>query len=69
MEYFYLFRCITDPMGKRWSNTQASMVVLATWLYASPAALLPYFEVWGRYVPGNKSTKLTFLRFFFLLVL
>ena len=56
-------------MGKRWSNTQASMVVLATWLYASPAALLPYFEVWGRYVPGNKSTKLTFLRFFFLLVL
>jgi len=54
------YRCITDPMGKRWSNTQASMVVLATWLYASPAALLPYFEVWGRYVPEGYLTSCTF---------
>ena len=52
-------------MGKRWSNTQASMIVLGTWIYASPAALLPYFEIWSRYVPGNLPTQIFFLDFNF----
>jgi r-opsin len=54
------YRCITDPMGKRWSNSQASMVVLACWIYASPPALLPYLEIWGRYVPEGYLTSCSF---------
>jgi len=54
------YRCITDPMGKRWSNGQAALVVLLSWMYASPPALLPYFEVWGRYVPEGYLTSCTF---------
>lgn len=49
----YSYRCISNPMGKRWSNGQAALVVLFAWIYASPPALLPYFEIWGRFVPGN----------------
>jgi len=46
------YRCISDPLGKRLTPTQASLIVLGTWIYASPVALIPYFEVWGRFVPG-----------------
>lgn len=46
------YRCISDPLGKRLTQTQASLIVLGTWIYASPVALIPYFEIWGRFVPG-----------------
>lgn len=46
------YRCISDPLGKRLTRTQASLIVLGCWVYASPPALIPYFEVWSRFVPG-----------------
>jgi len=54
------YRCISNPMGKRWSNGQAALVVLFAWIYASPPALLPYFEIWGRFVPEGYLTSCTF---------
>jgi len=54
------YRCITDPMGKRWTTGQASLIVLGTWIYASPPALLPFFEIWGRYVPEGYLTSCSF---------
>jgi len=57
---FDRYRCIAHPMGKRWSNGQAGLVVFLSWMYASPPALLPYFEVWGRFVPEGYLTSCSF---------
>jgi r-opsin len=54
------YRCVSDPMGKRWSLSQASMAVLGCWLYAAPCALLPFFEVVNRFVPEGYLTSCTF---------
>jgi r-opsin len=54
------YRCVSDPMGKRWTQGQASMIVLGCWLYATPCSLLPYFEVVNRFVPEGYLTSCTF---------
>lgn len=40
-------------MGGRLSMAKAIVLVLLIWCYTTPWALLPYFQVWGRFVPGN----------------
>ncbi|KZS12137.1 UV wavelength opsin [Daphnia magna] len=54
------YRCISDPMGKRWSKSQASLIVLGCWVYASPVSLLPFTELVNRFVPEGYLTSCTF---------
>jgi r-opsin len=54
------YRCVSDPMGKRWTTGQASLICLAIWVYASPIALLPFFEILNRFVPEGYLTSCTF---------
>ena len=62
------YRCISDPMGKRLSQKQASLIVLGGWLYASPVALVPYFELWSRFVPGNLRDNFFILLYLYFLI-
>ncbi|XP_065566603.1 opsin, ultraviolet-sensitive-like [Artemia franciscana] len=36
------------------------MIIMLCWLYSTPFTLLPFFEVWGRFVPEGFLTSCTF---------
>lgn len=43
---------ITRPLDGRLSRGKVILMIIFTWVYATPWALLPLFKIWGRYVPG-----------------
>ena len=50
-------RTIAKPFEAKISRGTAIVVVVGTWLYASPWTFMPYLEVWGRFVPGKATTR------------
>lgn len=54
------FKIITNPMGGRLSMGKAIFFVILIWCYTTPWALLPYFQVWGRFVPGDWILKIKY---------
>ena len=47
------YNVITRPMEGKMSTIKAVLMVLFIWLYCVPWTVLPYLEVWGRFVPGK----------------
>lgn len=52
------YTTITRPFDGKITRTKAAMMILFVWVYTLPWALLPMFEVWGRYMPGKVITVL-----------
>ncbi|CAG9793897.1 unnamed protein product [Diatraea saccharalis] len=50
---------ITRPLDGRLSKGKALLMIAFVWIYATPWALLPLFEVWGRFVPGTYLIELS----------
>ncbi|KAK8741698.1 hypothetical protein OTU49_002348 [Cherax quadricarinatus] len=57
---FDRYKTIARPFEARMSKTVALLMVLCIWAYASPWALLPLFNVWGRFVPEGFLTTCSF---------
>ncbi|KAL4707713.1 hypothetical protein ACJJTC_014894 [Scirpophaga incertulas] len=51
---------ITRPLDGRLSRGKALLMITVIWIYATPWALLPLFQIWGRYVPEGYLTSCTF---------
>nr|APY20682.1 ultraviolet sensitive opsin 1 [Xenos vesparum] len=54
------YMTIAHPFDGKVSKTKALFMVLCVWLYAIPWTLMPFFEVWGRFVPEAYLTSCTF---------
>nr|CAH7757597.1 unnamed protein product [Callosobruchus chinensis] len=48
------FTTITRPFDGKVSRTKALVMILFVWAYTIPWALMPLFEIWGRFGPGEK---------------
>lgn len=57
---FDRYRAIANPMDGKLSKKTVLCIILFIWLYATPWALMPFFEVWGRFVPEGYLTTCTF---------
>ncbi|KAI5645383.1 7 transmembrane receptor (rhodopsin family) domain-containing protein [Phthorimaea operculella] len=51
---------ITRPLDGRLSQGKVLLMITFIWIYCTPWALMPLFEVWGRYVPEGYLTSCTF---------
>nr|ART30090.1 opsin [Heliconius sara] len=51
---------ITRPLDGRLSRGKALLMIACVWIYATPWALMPLFNVWGRFVPEGYLTSCTF---------
>ncbi|XP_055910017.1 opsin Rh3 isoform X1 [Eupeodes corollae] len=51
---------ITRPMAGKLSFTKALCFVAFIWIYSTPWALMPFFKVWGRFVPEGYLTSCSF---------
>lgn len=51
-------RTIAKPFEAKMAKSKALLVLVGIWVYASPFALLPYFEIWSRFVPGETEKRL-----------
>lgn len=49
------FTTITRPFDGKITRTKAALMIVFVWLYTLPWALLPMFEIWGRYMPGKTT--------------
>lgn len=47
------YNVIARPLEGKLSHTKAFLMVMLIWLYATPWAVLPLVEFWGRFVPGK----------------
>lgn len=54
------YKTIAKPLGGRLSMKKALLIILIIWGYVMPWAILPTYEVWGRYVPEGFLTSCTF---------
>ncbi|XP_045596873.1 opsin, ultraviolet-sensitive [Procambarus clarkii] len=54
------YKTIAKPFEAKISRGTALMMVVGIWAYASPWALLPLFNIWGRFVPEGFLTTCTF---------
>lgn len=61
------FTTITRPFDGKITRTKALVMVLFVYIYALPWTLLPLFEIWGRFVPGNTIRILYFVEFLTLI--
>jgi len=50
---FDRYRAIANPLDGKLSKNTVLAMIFFIWLYATPWALLPFFEIWGRFVPGG----------------
>nr|BAQ54948.1 opsin, short-wavelength sensitive type [Indolestes peregrinus] len=54
------YRTIAFPLDGRLGMKQAVILVIMTWLYASPFSLLPLMGIWSRYAPEGYLTTCSF---------
>ncbi|XP_056641729.1 opsin, ultraviolet-sensitive-like [Diorhabda carinulata] len=54
------YTTITRPFDGKISKTKAVFMVIFVWIYTLPWALLPMFEIWGRFIPEGYLTVCTF---------
>nr|APY20670.1 ultraviolet sensitive opsin [Stylops melittae] len=54
------YMTIARPFDGKVSKGKALFMVLCIWMYVIPWTLMPYFEVWGRFVPEAYLTSCTF---------
>nr|WIU64933.1 UVS opsin [Gonodactylaceus falcatus] len=50
------YKTIAKPFEGKMTHGKALIIVLGTWLYASPWCILPLLDIWGRYVPEGFLT-------------
>ncbi|CAB3251671.1 unnamed protein product [Arctia plantaginis] len=51
---------ITRPLDGRLSRGKVLLMIAFVWIYSTPWALLPLFNIWGRFVPEGYLTSCTF---------
>lgn len=49
------YTTITRPFDGKITRTKAALMLLFVWLYTFPWGMLPFFEIWGKFVPGKKQ--------------
>nr|ANN11835.1 ultraviolet wavelength sensitive opsin 2 [Chrysochroa saundersii tonkinensis]APY20580.1 ultraviolet sensitive opsin 2 [Chrysochroa saundersii tonkinensis] len=54
------YHTITNPLEGKLTRTKALVMILFVWTYTTPWAILPLFEIWGRFVPEGFLTQCTF---------
>ncbi|XP_065345505.1 opsin, ultraviolet-sensitive-like isoform X2 [Cloeon dipterum] len=54
------YKCISSPLDGKVGKKKAITLALLTWTWATPWALLPLFQIWGRFVPEGYLTSCTF---------
>nr|QWV42614.1 ultraviolet sensitive opsin [Nitops pallipennis] len=54
------YTTITRPFDGKVTKVKALVMIILVWAYTLPWALLPFFEVWGRFVPEGYLTTCTF---------
>lgn len=54
------YTTITRPFDGKITRTKALIMILFVWIYTLPWTFMPMFEVWGRFVPGNKAISYIF---------
>ncbi|KAG5888363.1 hypothetical protein JTB14_033500 [Gonioctena quinquepunctata] len=54
------YTTITKPFDGKLSKTKALLMIVFVWLYATPWALLPMFEIWGKFMPEGYLTACSF---------
>lgn len=47
------YTAITHPFDGKLTRPKALLMIVGIWLYTIPWAVLPFMEVWGRFVPGT----------------
>ena len=54
------YKTIANPLTGKFSHSKVLFMVYMIWMYATPWALLPAFQVFGRFVPEGFLTSCTF---------
>nr|ALH22346.1 UV-sensitive opsin [Phausis reticulata]APY20646.1 ultraviolet sensitive opsin [Phausis reticulata] len=54
------YATISNPLEGKLTRTKALIMILIIWCYTVPWAVLPMFEVWGRFVPEGFLTSCSF---------
>nr|QWV42709.1 ultraviolet sensitive opsin [Brachypeplus habecki] len=54
------YTTITRPFDGKVTKVKALVMIMLVWAYTIPWALLPLFEVWGRFVPEGYLTTCSF---------
>ncbi|KAK2721307.1 opsin, ultraviolet-sensitive-like [Artemia franciscana] len=57
---FDRYRTIARPFDGKLNRTQALGLCVLCWLYATPFSLMPFFNIWGRFVPEGFLTTCSF---------
>ncbi|XP_072947405.1 opsin-3 [Epargyreus clarus] len=57
---FDRYKTISSPLDGRITHVQASLLILFTWIWALPFNVMPFFRIWGRYVPEGFLTTCSF---------
>lgn len=54
------YNVITNPLEGKLTMPKAIFFVILIWCYTTPWALFPYFQIWGRFVPGRYRISIIF---------
>lgn len=54
------YKTIAKPLGGRLSMKKAFLILILIWGYVLPWSVVPYYEVWSRFVPEGFLTSCTF---------
>lgn len=54
------YKTIAKPMGGRLSMKKAFVILIVIWGYVLPWSIVPYLELWSRFVPEGYLTSCTF---------
>lgn len=54
------YATISNPLEGRLTRTKSLVMILCIWMYTVPWAVLPLFEIWGRFVPEGFLTACSF---------
>lgn len=51
------YHVIANPLERKMTMPKAIFMCLLVWCYTIPWALFPYFQIWGRFAPGNSRWR------------
>nr|ANN11843.1 ultraviolet wavelength sensitive opsin 2 [Steraspis amplipennis]APY20666.1 ultraviolet sensitive opsin 2 [Steraspis amplipennis] len=54
------YHTIANPLEGKLTRTKALVMVLFVWMYTIPWAVMPLFEIWGRFAPEGFLTQCSF---------
>ncbi|XP_022919991.2 leukocyte receptor cluster member 8 homolog isoform X2 [Onthophagus taurus] len=54
------YTTISNPLEGKMTRVKALVMVFVVWAYTIPWAVLPFLEIWGRFVPEGYLTSCTF---------